>query len=88
MVYTGTASANCKTAVGDVNPPGVGDQVLPFAPGIVIPSGDDLSTIAFGGVSVELYGLGYLVPSADAPHLTPATPHLDPSVVGHTSHQG
>ncbi len=86
-IYTGTASTACKTAIADVNPPSVGDQVLPFAPGVVIPSGDDLSVIAFGGVSVEVYGLGYLVPSADAPHLTPATPHLAGSGVGHASHQ-
>ena len=50
--------------------------------------GDDLSVIAFGGVSVEVYGLGYLVPSADAPHLTPAVPHLAGSKVGHAPHQG
>lgn len=86
-IYTGTTSQNCKTEVNDVNPPSFGDQVLPFTPGMVIPAGDDISAIAYGGISVELYGLGYLVPSADAPHLTPATPRLAPSAVHHSSLQ-
>ena len=70
IFWTGTSGTKCMNPIGDVNPPTFGDTVLPFSPGYVVPAGDDVAGIAGGGVSAEVYAMGYLVPVADAPHLT------------------
>ena len=64
--------STCAFLYADENPSGVGATVFPFGPGIVIPSGKSLYAVANGDVDGEIYGYGYLVPTADAPVQTPA----------------
>lgn len=78
LFFTGTSATKCLNAINDVNPDTFGDTVVPFSPGIVVPAGDDVAAVANGGISTEAFGTGYLVPVADAPHLTGVSGELAP----------
>jgi hypothetical protein len=58
---------SCVTLIGDVNPSSVGQIVVPFDPGVGVPSGSSLSALVTGSVKAETYTDGYLVPSAQVP---------------------
>jgi len=62
--YTGTG---CASIVADVNPPGVGETVLPFDPGLAIPQGQGLYATTGGNVEAETYADGYTVPATQVP---------------------
>lgn len=64
----------CHRQFADDNPPSVGPSSFAVTPGIVVSPGRGLYGIADNGVSAEVYGYGYVVPSADAPTPTPAQP--------------
>jgi hypothetical protein len=55
---------------GEAPAGGVGNVTTPLQPGFVLPSGTNLSATAVG-MSATLFVSGYLVPSADAPSITP-----------------
>jgi hypothetical protein len=57
----------CSDLIGDVNPPTVGETVLPFDPGLGIAAGSGLSMITNGSVAAEVYTDGYSVPSNQVP---------------------
>jgi hypothetical protein len=61
------AGLGCNTIVGDVNPPTVGQTVVPFDPGIGVPAASGLSAFASGSVQAETYTDGYSVPSSQVP---------------------
>jgi hypothetical protein len=57
----------CSDLVADVNPPTVGETVLPFDPGLGIAAGSALSMVTNGSVAAEVYTDGYSVPSNQVP---------------------
>jgi hypothetical protein len=67
-----TTNATCATTgefVADVNPATVGVTVLPFDPGLVVPSGRSLC-VKNGDTTnlrAEVYVYGYLIPASAAP---------------------
>jgi hypothetical protein len=64
---------------GEAPAGGVGNVTVPLQPGFVVPSGTDLMATG-GGMDAWIYVTGYLVPSADAPVITPQVKSL-----GHAS---
>ena len=60
----------CSGTLMDINPGSVGVTDVPITPGFVIPAGRSISTSSLGTIGAELFGQGYLVPSAAAPHQT------------------
>jgi hypothetical protein len=62
------AGGSCSTAneVGDVNPASVGQTIVSFEPGLVIPAGSTMTALALGGVETETFVDGYTVPSTVA----------------------
>jgi hypothetical protein len=61
----------------DFNPPGIGDTVIPFQPGLVIPANRALCVANFdtANLSVEVYAYGYYVAASAAPAGAAAVPH-------------
>jgi hypothetical protein len=57
----------CSDLIADVNPPTIGETVLPFDPGVGIPAGSSLSMVTNGSVAAEVYTDGYSVPSNQVP---------------------
>jgi hypothetical protein len=70
----------CSNLVGDVNPPTVGETVLPFDPGLGIASGSGLSMITNGSVAAEVYTDGYAVPPGQVPVAAPASRTRSPQL--------
>jgi hypothetical protein len=60
---------DCSSAsvVGDLDPPTVGQTVVPFGSGLTIPASSALSILVGGSVATEAYVDGYTVPTAVAP---------------------
>jgi hypothetical protein len=67
------ADSNCTGAPFTQAIPISGDAVLPLDPGVGLAAGATVSAnfINNGGIPPSLYGLGYLVPTADMPATTP-----------------
>jgi hypothetical protein len=58
----------CASAIADVNPPSVGQTVVPFDPGFGIPAGSGLSMRTARSVSAESFVDGYSAqPGSDQP---------------------
>jgi hypothetical protein len=57
----------CSDLIADVNPPTIGETVLPFDPGLAIAAGSALSMITNGSVAAEVYTDGYSVPANQVP---------------------
>jgi hypothetical protein len=67
-IFTGKSGiCTSPTLVGDVNPPTVGQFVVPFDPGLGIPAGSVLSAICFGKLACEVYVDGFVVASDVVP---------------------
>ena len=71
------ASSFCPTfptniTTGEAPAGGIGNVTIPVQPGFVVPAGTDLM-VTTAGVDAWFYVSGYLVPSADAPVITPQT---------------
>jgi hypothetical protein len=62
-IFTGS----CITEVGDVNPPTVGQFVVPFDPGLGIPAGTVLSAFCKGQLFCEIFVDGFVVDSDVVP---------------------
>jgi hypothetical protein len=61
-------NGSCSGAdVGEVNPAGFGQTIVPFDPGLAVPNGSSLGLFVGGNVGVVVYVDGYQVPSAVAP---------------------
>jgi hypothetical protein len=63
---------SCAVLVADVNPPGLGQTVVPFDPGVGIKAGSAMGAIVSGSVQAETYSDGYLVSSSLVPSAPPA----------------
>ena len=62
------AASNCVDAVASSTPPGTGPIVIPFEPGIAIPSGGAVSVrVQSTGLDAEIYILGYLMQANAVP---------------------
>lgn len=81
-VRVGT-SAGCTdrevAEVADANPGQVGATSFSFDPGIVVTAGRHLYAVADNGTAANVYGYGYVVPSAD--DVTPTVGAPGPSKV-------
>jgi hypothetical protein len=62
-------SADCSgsTEVADVNPPTVGETIVPFDPGLGVPANSVLSADVGGSVAAQVYTDGYSVASSQVP---------------------
>lgn len=60
----------------DLNPGGIGETIVPFQPGIVIPANRALCVVNqdTANLSVEVYAYGYYVPASAAPVGAAAVP--------------
>jgi hypothetical protein len=56
--------------ISQVNPPTVGQYVVPFDPGLGIPAGSVLSAECIGGLSCLAYVDGFVVPADEVPPVT------------------
>jgi hypothetical protein len=56
--------------IGQVNPPTVGQYVVPFDPGLGIPAGSVLSAQCFGGLQCQAFVDGFVVPANEVPPVT------------------
>ena len=61
---------DCSTdIVGDANPAGIGQIVIPFDPGLTVPKGSSLRIAARGAVQTEVYVDSYTVGAGQVPAL-------------------
>ena len=65
------SDGSCLTLVADLNPPGLGQTVVPFDPGVGIKAGSSMSAIVSGSVQAETYTDGYLVSASLVPAAAP-----------------
>jgi hypothetical protein len=77
-IFTGS-SDDCATQVGDVNPPTVGQFVVPFDPGLGIPVGTALNARCNGQLECEFYVDGFVVAAGDVPSSGVIAPVAGPS---------
>lgn len=62
------ANASCTLPdVSEVNPATIGQTIVPFDPGLAVPSGSGLSVLVGGSVGAAVYVDGYRVDSSVAP---------------------
>ena len=66
------ANATCGLSAGDVdvlNPATIGETVVPFQPGIVVPAGRSLCVVDGDAahLQADVFAYGYIVPAAAAP---------------------
>jgi hypothetical protein len=67
--------ASCNISlVGEVNPPTVGQTVVPFDPGLGIPSGSALSAIVVGSVRAAVWTDAYTVSAGSVPNTSDVGP--------------
>jgi hypothetical protein len=64
--YVGTSPC-VGTTVLKVNPPGIGPSTFPLEPGIAIAAGSQLSAMAGGSLTAEVFGYGFTGPSSMVP---------------------
>jgi hypothetical protein len=57
-------TSDCTRVVAEVNPPSVGQTVVPFDPGLGVPNGASLSANVGGSVAAEVFVDGYTVPGS------------------------
>jgi hypothetical protein len=64
----GPADTNCSGGgAGEINPPTIGQTVMPFDPGLGVPAGYALSAVASGSVNAQTWVDGFVVPPSSVP---------------------
>lgn len=77
-IFRDATCNNANDIVADVNPATIGQIVIPFDPGIGVPSASHLSVVINGSVSAESYVDGYVVPSTAVPAASVSSPASGP----------